>query len=403
MFANTLRPDSKYLGLARAFKQLNYNWYQVSLMGLKKRIELIKKIEKIRDSRVITYVISDRDNINTMIEEKDLREFYDHLKNVRKKQRIDLFIYSLGGDATVAWTLCNLLRETSIDINVLVPTKAFSCATAIAIGVNNIIMHRMGCLGPVDPLVANVYNPRIQGRIVPISVEDVAGFLSFIKENFGIKNSKNSIKLANEDNVLKTFESLCHNVHPLALGNVYRHYMKSRDDTKKLLELNFDPVKDKKKIEEIIEILVEKLYYHGHHINRNEGKKIGLKIKFADKYSDKTHNLADVMWELFIEYEKDLSLKTPYSDELPKRGTQNEIPIKFMESRKLSNKMIIEQNFIDMGFPRGTVICAIKGQTGVLIPNNPNPVLVHFQGEPVFLNNKVYDKREISYWKQEKI
>lgn len=363
-------------------------------MGETKRIELIKKIEEIRESKVITYVISDRTNILTQIEESDIRELYSHIKNIEADTKVDLFLYSIGGDATVAWALVNVIREYTKDFNVLIPFKAFSATTSIAVGANNIIMHKAGFLGPVDPLVANPFNPVVQDRITPISVEDVGGYLSLIRDKFEIKD---------QVNVTKGFEKLSSEINPLALGNVYRHYLKSRDDVKKLLELHLNPEKEQEKINSIIEILVEKLYYHGHHINRKEAEKIKLPIKLAENFSKNNENLADIMWKLFEEYEKDLELRIPYKDELPATGNIKKIPIKFVESSNVSSSKIIEQNYINLGLPSGSVlIFGENRQPMAFIPgtaqNQPSTLPIYCEGRPVVLNNTIYDKRELDYW-----
>ncbi|MGV8151216.1 MAG: SDH family Clp fold serine proteinase [Candidatus Woesearchaeota archaeon] len=364
-----------------------------------KRLELIKKIEKIRNSKVITYVISDRRGINTSIETDDLRELTRHIARKEKIERLDMFIYSLGGDASIAWALPNLIREYATNFEVLIPMKAFSCATSISLGADKIIMHKSGILGPVDPLVANPFNPEIRNQITPISVEDVAGYLKLLKEKFDITD---------QANITTGFEKLAGAVHPLALGNVFRNYLKSRDDTKKLLELHLDSKTQKERIEKIIDILVEKLYYHGHHINRKEARDtIGLDVGFAEDYSVPNLNLSDVMWELFEEYEKDLKIDSPYKDELPLKGDTNELIVKFIESSDLSSMHVIEQTFHDLGFPEECKLVNANNQPAVYIPSKnsgeqPQVLPIAFQGTPIFINNKIIDKKEIFYWKRKK-
>jgi len=338
------------------------------------------------------------------MEERDIREFCHHVKNVKSDEKLDLYIYSRGGSSNVAWALANLIRKYTDNFEILIPFRAFSCATSLAVGANAIIMHKAGFLGPVDPTVANKFNPIINNQITPISVEDVGGYVSLIKEKFDIKD---------QVNVTKGFEKIASSVHPLALGNVYRHYMKSRDDVKKLLELHLDPKKDKERIDDIIEILVEKLYFHGHHINREEAKKIGLNIKKAEDFSKDDKNLADVMWELFEEYEKDLNLEMPYKDQAPPQGKNiNEIPIRFIESNDLSSTHIIEQTMTNIGFPANSKLIRIPVgnslQPAVYIPGQrtqqgnipPQTYLIACNGTPLHLNNVIYDKEEISYWKR---
>jgi len=259
-------------------------------------------------------------------------------------------------------------------------------------------MHKAGILGPVDPSVANPFNPVINNRLTPISVEDVGGYLSLIQEKFDIKD---------QVNVTKGFEKLADEINPLALGNVYRHYLKSRDDIRKLLELHLDPKKEKDRIDKIVEMLVEKLYFHGHHINRKEAKKIGLDIAFAEKFSHGDDKLDDVMWKLYEEYEKDLEILKPYEDQLPSSGNTNEIPVKYIESSNLSSEHIIEQTMTNLGFPTGSKLISINNQPAVYIPPNPpvppQTLILICSGQPILLNNTIYEKKEKVYWKRKTI
>ena len=54
----------------------------------------------------------------------------------------------------VAWRFVNALRERVERFSVLVPQDAFSAATLLALGADEIVMHPYGCLGPVDVTVA---------------------------------------------------------------------------------------------------------------------------------------------------------------------------------------------------------------------------------------------------------
>lgn len=363
-------------------------------MSYGERKEIIKKIEKLRNSKVITYVITTRPNIRTMMETKDLREIYDHLNDDSKSKydSIDLFIYSLGGETVVGWALVNLIREFTDKFGILVPHNAFSCATCVALGANEIVMSKTGTLGPIDPQVANEFNPEKQGIPIPISVEDIGGFISLLKDKFEMKNEAHLAKLS---------ERLATDIRPLALGNAYRLYIKARDDARKLLELHMNPIHDKTKIDKIIETFVEKLYYHGHHVNRREAKKIGVNITFAESVQNKEDYLEKLMWQLYLDYENDLKMKIPYKDELPPNGKSRlEIPIKYIESIKSSSVYIIEQEWVDMGFPEGSKLSVANNVPAVYVPSNPPQILpMRFQGQPVCIGNKVYEKRESSFWK----
>lgn len=353
-------------------------------MSYNDRKDIIKRIEEIRNSKVITYVVSTRPNIKTMIQKGDLRIIFDHLNSEDVKDKnIDLFLYSNGGESIVAWPLCNLIREHSKKFSVLIPSNAFSCATSIALGADEIVMNKMGSLGPIDPTVSNLFNPIVNNQIVGISVEDVAGYKELASKKFGIKDSKNLTE------ILKV---LAKDIRPLALGNAYRNYVKARDDAKKLLKLHMS-FKDYFKIKKIVSVLVEKLYYHGHHVNRVEAKNIGLNVVNSEQVDEE---LAELIWKLYRSYEDDLDLNLIYKDELPLSGTIKQIPIKYVESLIGSNVYSIEQEWVNMGFPDGSQLSVNNGQLCVVTGNQILPII--FKGEPVRLNNIIYDKIESGNW-----
>jgi hypothetical protein len=386
-------------------------------MGYAERKQIIEKIERLRGSKVITYVITTRQFLNVGMEIRDLREFYRHLERFRdiKAEKIDLIIYSPGGETTVGWALVNLIREFSKKFGVIVPYNAFSCATVVSIGADEIIMGKMGSLGPIDPQVINPFNPEKQNQPIPISVEDIGGFISLLRDKFEMRDEKLLAKLS---------ERLATDIRPLALGYAYRQYIKAREDARKLLELHMDPVHEKPKIDKIIEILVEKLYFHLHHINRKEALDIGLKIKYAEDFKDDSENLEHLIWDLYLDYEKELQIFIPYKDELPTTDNIREIPIKFIESSLKSSLNILEQHWICMDFPDGTQLSSINGVLGVFIPPGyvtmPNPnatpmnpqqpptivqfsggqiVTVQFHGQAVHIDERIYEKREYNIWR----
>ena len=94
----------------------------------------------------------------------------------QKNEGIDLLVVSDGGDPMVAWRAITLLRERTDHLAVLVPFGAYSPATLLALGANQIVMHPNGNLGPVDPQICADKGGKSFG------FEDMAGFLTFTRE-----------------------------------------------------------------------------------------------------------------------------------------------------------------------------------------------------------------------------
>ena len=159
---------------------------------------LIRQIEQLRNSRVVTYLTSDRPGpVNARVAMDIIPVISKQLRTIGKTNNIDLFLYSTGGDTMVPWRLVSMIREYCDKFSVLLPYKAHSAATMIALGADEIVMSDLSELSPIDPSTANVFNPQDpqnpQNKI-PISVEDVMAYFDLIKNKFGIKNDEELTK-----------------------------------------------------------------------------------------------------------------------------------------------------------------------------------------------------------------
>ncbi len=269
------------------------------------RLKLVEQIQAERNSVLISYITSTRQGLDVPMAMDSIRLIYNHLRLIGRPKtevNIDLFLHSNGGDGTVPWRLVTLIREYANRFSVLAPYKAFSAATLTALGANTIVMHPMGMLGPTDPTVANPFNPvdpTNPAQRIGISVEDVSAYIALIKEDAGIHH---------EDELVQAFNKLADHIHPLALGNVKRSLSQSRMMAKKLLALHMDKSSEEHKINEIVDSLTSKLFYHGHPINRQEAKdQIGLST-----IENPTPAVEELMWKLYLEYEKELKMEEPF-------------------------------------------------------------------------------------------
>jgi hypothetical protein len=262
-------------------------------MQNEKRKQLINAIQEKRDSVLICYLTSMRPGVQSQMAEDQVRVMFDHLLRFRQRpiDKLDVFLCSNGGSGTVPWRMVSLFREFSKSFNVLIPYRAYSAATMLALGADEIIMHPFGELGPIDPTVGNDFNPVEQGtgRKLGISVEDVKAYVSFIKDTVGITH---------EDELVQAIAILANNVHPLALGNVERFLSQSRMIAKKIMRSRRNPFDDHT-IGEIVENMASRLYFHGHPINRREAREeLGL-----SNVKDPDTDLEKMIWDLYQVYE----------------------------------------------------------------------------------------------------
>jgi len=232
---------------------------------------------------------------------------YDLLSKIDQTPKLDLFIYSTGGMTMAAWGLLNIVRQFTDYFSVLIPFRALSTATLIALGANEIVMSRLGQLSPVDPTVNTPYNPPapqqpgvMQQGFLPVSVEDVRGFLDLARAEAGLKG---------EQELAGVFAQLASDVRPLALGNVHRAKEQIKLLTEKLLLLHISEP-DKNRIEPIVETLTRKLFSHDYLIGRQEARSI-----IGPEVIDVPRDVEAAMMSLYNSYAADLQLHSTFNQE----------------------------------------------------------------------------------------
>lgn len=278
-------------------------------MSREDRKKLIQQIEEKRGSKVISYVTSDRHGLSVQIASDVISLIHEHILAFKDDERakLDLFIYSRGGQSDVPWSIVSMFREYSEkgSFSVLIPYRAHSAATVISLGADEIVMTKKGELGPIDITMLNgPYNPtekdpnqRLQR--LPISVEDVTGYFSLLEK----------VGCERPDEKMKGFELLTNHVHPLALGTVNRLLEETKLVGLRLLSTRATPFSEEEN-REIIKRLSSEVYSHEHTISRNEAVKyLGLK---QVKYAEET-GIANELWALYEEYKDLFLLEKPFT------------------------------------------------------------------------------------------
>jgi hypothetical protein len=295
--------------------------------------ELIKQIQNLRNSRVITYITGDRQPTGSRIAEDAVRPLYEHLLSVGRNAKIDLVLYSRGGDVSVPWRIVSMFREFCDEFSILVPYKAHSAATLISLGADKIIPGKKAELGPIDPTLVKMTVGETAGAPQEISVEDVNSYISFIKERANINDQSALAQL---------ISILANNLTPLTLGSVNRQNSHIRLVARKLLTSRKEKL-DEAKINSIIETLTEKIYSHGHAIGRKEAQEIGLPIEIPDE------TLENLLWSLYLKYEEFLKLTEPLDPLVALTGKEEEhfeqIPIAIIESENKTHVFITRIDF----------------------------------------------------------
>jgi hypothetical protein len=264
---------------------------------------LITEISRLRGSNVLCYIGGDRQTISTRIAPDIIPVFYKHLELLGPSEKIDLFLFTKGGDVLTALRLVHLLYEYTDNFSVLIPYKAYSAGTLISLGASEIIMGKLGELSPVDPNITSVFNPvdpaNPQMKLA-INVEDVYSYFSIAKNEVGIQG---------DDALAGVFKHLIEQVHPLAVGTIHRTYSLIRLIARRLLLTHMDASRQSE-IDEIVNTLTEKLFAHNYMISRMEARDtLKLPVTFSEP------QLETLMWELYENYKDQLELERPFIPE----------------------------------------------------------------------------------------
>jgi ATP-dependent protease ClpP protease subunit len=117
----------------------------------KAALEEMEKHSEGKTSAFISFLSSE--TIGASIDSDDIPAFGDILMSVGEVDQLNLIINSPGGDGTVAEKIIELCRAYCKEFNVIVPNRAKSAATIIALGGDQIVMGYCSELGPIDAQV----------------------------------------------------------------------------------------------------------------------------------------------------------------------------------------------------------------------------------------------------------
>lgn len=272
------------------------------------RLDLIKQIERERKSAVICYITGDRDKFKTKIGDDVIPILFRHLELIGNKDNIDLLLYTRGGDMVTPIRIVKVIRSYCKKFGILVPYRAHSAGTLIALGADEIVMTKLAELTPVDPTTGHPFNPQdpVNKKLIPISVEDITSYFLLAKDKIKIK----------EDKIAEIYENLTkhsyldpRHLHPLALGNVYRAQRMIRILSERLLGLHMDREKErnKKTIEKIVNEITSDICIHNYPIYRDEANLLGLNIIVPNE------KLESVLWKIYLKYAEDMELIKPFN------------------------------------------------------------------------------------------
>jgi hypothetical protein len=265
-------------------------------MGWNKRIELYEKIEKHRKRPLIVYVTSKRPGAWTYMSTDALPQIIEQIDALPEDSKaLDFLIASYGGDPMVAWRIMTLLRQRVEQVSVMIPQSAYSAATLVAFGADEIIMHPNGHLGPVDMQITTAGD---SGQAKTFSTEDISAFLDFVRDH---------LKITDQEHVRRLFEVTCKEVGTLGIGVTARSSKLAVDLGERLLALHMKDDEAGAKRRTIVETMSRKFQSHAYPVNRTEASEIGLPV---NKKRDK--ELEKLMWDVWLDIESELKERSPF-------------------------------------------------------------------------------------------
>lgn len=215
----------------------------------------------------------------------DYNKTFDFFKIIRREPPIhdlDLIIDSGGGDIGMAVKIAEICEHYSHKFTVIVPFLAKSAATIIALSADDLILVKVGELGPIDP---QVKHPTLD-MYFPAS---------------SIKNALEFLESSNDPDIRIT---MADKLDPLLIGA----YIRSLDESKQYLS-EVSIIKNSDNSEEIIQAFTEKYMDHGYPITHEICKRLSLNfsLNLAD---DELENLLYDIHEDIIDLMQEDGLET---------------------------------------------------------------------------------------------
>jgi hypothetical protein len=214
------------------------------------------------------------------ISEAAVLPLYDQLAAIGPTQRLDLFLFTRGGDTEAPWRIVSLIREFATEFGVLVPYRAASAGTLISLGADEIVMTALGSLGPIDPSRSHPLLPRLTPDVVPepVSVQDMRHAMKFIRDTAGEGEEPATTTTYTPEAMAEILTTLFEKVHPLVIGAIEQSYALAKLIAMRCLGTHMSVATDGAAMEAIVNRLCDDYKSHQYPISRKEAAEAGLKV-----------------------------------------------------------------------------------------------------------------------------
>ncbi len=243
--------------------------------------EALRRLEDLRGGRAVLYVAEDRPPAKA-IDEEDTLVLYELLRRCGPQRRLDLVLHQFGGRVNASRKIALLLRSYAAQLHVLIPYKARSAATVLALASDQIVMGPLAELSPIDPQIAASGEPP-PGAPGLMSVEDVRAFRRMAEDWFGLRR---------EEHAMQVFSILSQRLFPATLGNFFRADQQIRLIADELLRFHL-PEAAVEERRQVVQQLVSGYYAHDYSITREEAQGLGLRVQAASAPEE------NLLWEIW--------------------------------------------------------------------------------------------------------
>jgi len=238
------------------------------------RRKYIKKLSNKTGRNVIAYYsgfLQRPDQLNTSIGDDDKNGLMAAIHKLDRTKGLDLILHTPGGDMTATESIVDYLhRMFNGNIDCYIPQLAMSGGTMIACACREIIMGKQSCIGPIDP----------QFRGIPAH-----GVIAEFEEALlAVKTDPASIPI---------WQVVVGKYHPTFIGECKNAISMAEDMVSKWLQLYmFADIEQSAEREQKAQAIVKTLNNHSdtkthsRHINIDEAKAMGLKIRNLEDKQD---------------------------------------------------------------------------------------------------------------------
>lgn len=245
---------------------------------------LIRDIEELTGRDLVVYYTDC--GTNAQIDNSDDKYLLELLSDA-DHEGIDLLLETNGGFTDATEKVVSILRDQVSDLRVIVPKRAKSNGTLLAMAAREIVMGASSELGPIDPLIALTVDQFVPAQFIVQAAQAQPQQINLIVQQAAIYAIKQTQKLA-----------------------------------KDLLRSGMLEGKEEDEIEQCVEELSTRDVYHSHGsvIDHKEATRLGLKVL----YLDPSEPLWYWLWLLRCMYEHD---------------ARSQGVIKIFEGRKISSSI----------------------------------------------------------------